>query len=186
MLAVTASASPSSAGRSSSPTPWHMFVAGAGLLLILLLTSSATASPRTVDRIANGKFAFTVEVDDASGHLSSVSAWSVNPNGSSPHRLGDGDGPVVWSPDGNQIAFQHHFGMVYLMKADGIGRRKLSVCPSYCLSLTWRPRTRDLVGEEGSLPGGLYATDTVTGMRRRFLPRRTDIHWPTWAPDGRR
>jgi Tol biopolymer transport system component len=66
-----------------------------------------------------------------------IQIWAVRADGSALRRLGDGSDPV-WSPDGRQIAFDDG-GDVWVMKADGTGRRRLVANRLYP---AWQPLPR--------------------------------------------
>src|SRR6266852_3500082 len=91
----------------------------------------ASPSPTPARARYNGKIVFTSD-----RHNSSLSIWSMNPDGSSPTRLTDDKGRTErlpsfaqvydsspgWSPDGTKIAFisnRNSYFSLYIMNADG-------------------------------------------------------------------
>jgi TolB protein len=93
----------------------------------------------------------------------------------------------VWSPDGSRLAFVGRNSELFVMNADGTGRRLVTRGAGPIQSAdraTWSPDGRRLVftvdlGHEHVL----YAVDADgTGLRRLPHARGTD---PAWSPDGK-
>jgi CubicO group peptidase (beta-lactamase class C family) len=111
---------------------------------------------------------------------------------------------LAWSPDGSRIAFSamklsrrrwqaESYGAldgdyeIYVMDADGGGRRRLTNNPGYDLWLSWSPDGKRLVF--GSARAGntdLYTIAVDGGAPARLTADPADESGPSWSPDGRR
>lgn len=127
--------------------------------------------------------------------------WVIRPDGTDPIQLTrEGGESPAWSPTGETVAFIHN-GRVYLVNADGSGRRALSSDdePGNTIPvLSWSPDGRWLLYAHLA-PGGepnprvvlltgvtletpVAATPGSVGRWRL----RGDYYWPVvWSPDGR-
>jgi Tol biopolymer transport system component len=103
----------------------------------------------------------------------------------SPHGLPGVQAPI-WSPDGGRIAyFSRGEGSkeVYVVNADGGGRRLLTRDARYPATPAWSPDGRQIAFEGG--PGGPVSVYGVNadGSGQRRLARNGQA--PAWSPDGR-
>jgi TolB protein len=103
----------------------------------------------------------------------------------------------AWSPDGRTIAYassgvtdgKRRHG-IYLMNADGSGKRRLDHLPSYTQPIepAWSPDGRRLAF--ASAAGVIYVINSDGSEQRRLSHRNDDFPYnfysPTWSPDGRR
>ena len=126
----------------------------------------------------------------------------MNADGSDPQNLTRtpaGEGQPVWSPDGQQIAFERVVGGVgsrnfeiYVMNADGSGQRRLTSNPAFDGAPVWSPdgqkiaftRVRSM-REHGDRNWEVYVIN-ADGSGERNLTRNPagDGH-PVWSPDGK-
>jgi Tol biopolymer transport system component len=139
---------------------------------------------------------------DGRGRLLNDQLYWITPERWEPLDVGmpQAYGPA-WSPDGRLIAFvgapeQGRVGQekldswynLYLMEADGSGRRPLVEGFRFPSGLTWSPDGRWLVfsGRFGGLVAerGWWLVEAATG--RRQLLTRAYVNDPAWSPDGQR
>jgi TolB protein len=100
------------------------------------------------------------------------------------------DTDPAWSPDGARIAFissRTGGGDLYLINADGSGRRRLTYTAAREFTRpAWSPDGRGIafVRTEGNTDS-LYTTRSDGGGQRR-LYRGCQVYRPAWSPDGTR
>ena len=84
----------------------------------------------------NGRIAFSADT----GPQQVI--FSIDPDGSGLTALGPGFSPA-WSPDGTKIAFSYldnsRFSQVFVMNADGSGRRQVTTTQPGGSNPTWSP-----------------------------------------------
>jgi TolB protein len=115
-------------------------------------------------------------------------------------------GAPVWSPDGKKIAFQDRLDPrrwggqcgqdcnvdVYVMNANGTGRRNLTRTAGYDADPVWSPDGQKIayIGARGKgpMPWGKPDIHVMnadgSGQTRLTHNPQTDVH-PVWSPDGR-
>jgi Tol biopolymer transport system component len=135
-----------------------------------------------------------VLVYEQRGHLGVVA-----PDGSGERLIPIGDSiaaikPAV-SPDGRRIAFlgirelggDDHYD-VYVVNADGTGRRQLTDDDFYEAGPAWLPSGDSLsfVGPSPGNPAGVLVVVAADGSGRRELPEAGSVMEPRWSPDGTR
>jgi TolB protein len=159
------------------PSPGLVAVAG---VLALFVASSRPASASFPGRA--GKIAF---VSDESG---SDDILVMNSDGSGRESLTTGpedDAEPAWSPDGRRLTFVREGPqpVIYLVRADGQGLRRLTVGASPA----WSPDgTRIMFSRRIGRRTDLYVVG-VGGQRVRRLTRTAAAESePEWSPDGRR
>jgi Tol biopolymer transport system component len=155
----------------------------AGMLVALAMPSAAEASFPG----ANGKIAFTKEVDE------SAAIHTVNADGSGDADLGAGTN-ASWSADGTRIAFENAAG-IWVMDADGLNRHRI-VAPnlnSAALDPTWSPAGDKLAfvrescfTDPQSFCLSVLATVNADGTGETTIESTRDRNplAPSWSPDG--
>jgi TolB protein len=96
-----------------------------------------------------------------------------------------------WSPDGERIVFQSGLpqmerGQVYVMKADGTKRHRLTSGADNILP-AWSPdgkRIAFVSGRDGY--ARIYVMDASGARQRPVSPKGEQGAFPTWSPDGKR
>jgi TolB protein len=105
--------------------------------------------------------------------------WSVNP---------------AWSPDGRKLAFSLESaegppgGDIYVMNADGSGRRALTSGAAHDWNPTWSPGGAQIAfNSDRTGPGtsAVYQMHADGSHVRRLTPLDLDAFGPDYAPDGR-
>lgn len=100
------------------------------------------------------------------------------------------DGAPSWSPDSQQIAFSveaHGQTDIYVMRADGTGRRALTSTVSQDGAPAFSPDGRS-IAFESDRDGNpeIYVMDASGANVRRLTNSVADDRAPAWSPDGRR
>jgi len=167
------------------------FVALSLLLAAALAAAGDAARPRLAGQI--------VFASERGSTLDNSELYSVRVDGSRRRALspspGGGDGGAQWSPDGKLIAFwsdrlegARHIRGLYVMRADGRGRRRLTprdlVAPRDFDAPSWSSDGRMLAfsGERGSRRGIWVVRRDGTRLR---LVAGKGVR-PVWSPRGNR
>ena len=152
----------------------------------------------------SGEIAFTVN-DSGWNEI-----WLMAPDGSGRRRLTEpeppendaaGSGSPAWSPDGTQIAFAAQIGTreedqrlteIYVMRADGTNRRRLTTNEALEGSPTWSPDGERIAFARITEPGtasahsGIVVIDADGGNEvqiTQVVVPSFDLG-PAWSPDG--
>jgi Tol biopolymer transport system component len=115
-------------------------------------------------------------------------------SGNGLHRVvKDNVGGPTLSRDGRWIAYSPIADLVWIVRADGRGRRRLLRC--FCGAYDWSPNGRSLLLEAAKDTGGGYEGAVVVlplGGKRHVIARmgensgyHADTEGATWSPDGR-
>jgi TolB protein len=120
-------------------------------------------------------------------------------DGSGKKQLTDGSSVAWntrWSPDGKRIAFtgrdEKEILHVYVMDADGSGRRQVTHFPpsdGQAQVPAWSPDGRKLAVQAGDrhLPGHIWIVDVATGVAHKLNSHESYLdEVPSWFPDGKR
>ena len=179
--------------------------AALGLLAALLCSAPA-------DGAFPGKNGRVAYVESARGRAGS--GWrptivSVRLDGTGRHTLTtptrtSGDFEPAWSPDGRRLAYVHSTGVqigpgtagteIWVMNADGGGKRRLTRNALWDGSPTWRPDGRSILFVRGRLfvardeqPSADLWAMSADGTRQRRLTRTPELELdPAWSPRGDR
>jgi Tol biopolymer transport system component/tetratricopeptide (TPR) repeat protein len=188
-----------------------LFRYGTGLYEGLLATTALASSSREVtmppnaplSKRATGASAASVsqivfvsdrDGPDPVGHLGRHEIYIMNPDGSAQTRLTDTEVPEdspELSPDGRRIAFavQVDGGVdVFLMNADGTGRKRLTNMTAMRLGAmrpAWSPDGRRIAFQSYANPDVYVINRDGTGLEN-LTNRPGPDGSPAWSPDGRR
>ena len=116
----------------------------------------------------------------------------ANADGTGEVDLGVGYEPA-WSPDGTQLVFARDGGgrHLWIMNADGTGRRQLTQNFIIASKPAWSPDGRTIAFVETELSAGpifdhIALIDPDGGNLRQIGLSGGDVDNPDWSPDGRR
>ena len=168
------------------------FVAGVSSAAAVAVGATDASSAYAARHELTGKIVFTREVRGYSeifvmaGDGGSQTRLTVDPSG------WDNYSPD-WSPDGTRIAFASQFGdndpQIYVMNADGTGRRKLTTRLEGHGGPDWSPDgTKVAFGfaRPANNQGGI-AVISADGTNETDLTNSAAIDGsPAWSPDGRK
>jgi Tol biopolymer transport system component len=130
---------------------------------------------------------------DDTGQVGTMSIDGSNEQAFGPLRntnTGDAMNTVSWSSDGSQIAYAYS-GNLYVMNADGSGRRQLTDAPGGDYYPAWS--SNDVIaywhgsptGEEGGPPDAeIYTIPASGGTPTRLTHNDVSDIEPAWSPDG--
>ena len=153
--------------------------------VMVAASPSATPLPKGAGR---GTIAFTRLAEDAPPDI-----YVVHSDGTGLRRLAaDARGPA-WSPDGSRIAYTSLSarGGVWVMNADGSGKRRVTPAPGGADWVAWSPDGRQILFGSTAFSGAdtLVVVNTDgSGLKYVFTRSRSSGHTgysPAWAPDGR-
>jgi Ca2+-binding RTX toxin-like protein len=108
---------------------WVLVLAvAAAVVMLAWIRPAAAAFPGT-----NGKIAFQSNRDVASGEI-----YTITPGGTAKRlTVSNGNSDPAYSPDGSRIAFVSTGNQIFVMNADGSGRRQVSTTPTAKMEPTW-------------------------------------------------
>ena len=173
-------------------------------------SSPVGARPALVTGSTRARIAFTTGVVFRQGNADLVRSdlYVMNADGSDKRRLTRSDWGFyqpAWSPDGRRIAFEERLDPrrwggqcggcnveIYVVNADGTGRRNLTRNAGYDAGAVWSPDGQKIayIGSrgKGSGPWGkadIYVMNADGSSQQRLTPNpQADLH-PVWSPDGR-
>ena len=150
-----------------------------GALAALLSSAVGRSDAATI-----GRFAFTSQ--DSRG---TSAIYVVNSDGTGRARVGEGSAPT-WSPDGSQIAFVHdtleNFD-VWVMRADGTERRRLTDDPAFDTDPAWSPDGTSIAFASNRVRSfDIYVMGADGSNETPLTNNPDDEAEPSWSPDGRR
>ena len=116
--------------------------------------------------------------------------YVANTNGTGVRRLADNGTEPVWSPDGSKIAYQSVGDGIFVMNADGTGKRQIRREADFSTSSpAWAPDGLRIAfgyaDPHGHLGVGILNVD---GTHLRLVPgtRKLQVTGLDWSPDGKR
>lgn len=169
---------------SSSPSPSEVAASVAP-------SPSTTPLPRGAGR---GTIAFTRVVWAREGStVPPFDIYVVRTDGSGLRRLASGARGPAWSPDGTRIAYTSCAarGGVWVMNADGSGKRCVTPAPGGAEWVAWSPDGKHILFTSTAFGGAdtlMVVGSDGSGLRCVFAdapPRSMAGYSPAWAPDGR-
>ena len=126
-----------------------------------------------------------------------MEVYTMNSDGTNQTRLTFEMGRTrspVWSPNGQQIAFEVHWGMdinLFVMDADGNNQRVLTPHPEIDRSPHWHPDgkriafSRNISRVRWGHDEGIYTID-INGGEPQLVTKAHEIKKMRWSPDGTR
>lgn len=120
--------------------------------------------------------------------------WLINDNGGNPRLILPIEGNprpagLVWSPDGNQIAFHTELDKnidVYVVNGDGANLRRLTKHESEDSWPTWHPSGQKIAfhtDRDGNLE--IYTMTSRGDILDNLTNDAVKDHYPAWSPDAR-
>ena len=154
------------------------------LLVVCMLVTAAgvlvAASARPADAVSKRQGLIAVQAADGIYVVPAAGGRARKFPGSLP-----GEGNPVWSPDGRQMSFDRGGDSntdVWVMNADGSGRRQLTFSPRDDDFARWSPRGRWLVFQSARRGAeSVYAINVRTGAAQRVRQRG---EYPDWLQNG--
>ncbi len=155
-------------------------------------------APQTTGPVRGGQLVWSPD-----GRTIYFGRYLVRTDGSGARRLPYIPLTAVWSPDGTRIAFAGHKWLyggakpgpccysshsdIYVMNADGSGRRKLTHNARYNAEPAWSPDGRKIAFR--STRNGnrdIYVMNADGSGKRNLTRNPAQEGSPSWSPDGRR
>jgi Tol biopolymer transport system component len=115
--------------------------------------------------------------------------WTVTAKGGNPVPLGLGSN-ARWSPDGKRLAFsaptKESDGDLFVMNADGTGRRRLAATPALEQTAGWSPDGSKILFTQLNTSGADVMVMDMDGGDVRTLTAAPGFDFAAaWSPDGR-
>jgi TolB protein len=115
--------------------------------------------------------------------------WAVHPDGSGRRRIVAGNvGSLKWSPDGRRIAYTswaRNTSEIYVARADGSGRRRLTRNAVDDFDPSWSPDGRRILYTHGRENAHAVFVMNRDGTAKRRLTRGGDSWATSWRPRSR-
>jgi len=169
-----------STATSNSPSPSPSKVAAS-----VAASPSATPLPKGAGR---GTIAFTKVTEDSTTPPFDI--YVVRSDGRGLRRLAAHARGPAWSPDGSKIAYTSLStrGGVWVMNADGSGKRRVTPAPGGAAWVAWSPDGRQILFSSTAFSGGatlVVVNSDGSGLKSVFTRSSgTTGYTPAWAPDG--
>ena len=159
-----------------------------GVVCFCLVVIFSTVLPMNVVAQAPQRSTIAVASDGDLG------IWLMNDNGGHPRLILPIDGNprpsgLVWSPDGNQIAFHTELDKnidVYVVNGDGANLRRLTKHESEDSWPTWHPSGQKIAfhtDRDGNLE--IYTMTSRGDILDNLTNDAVKDHYPAWSPDAR-
>ena len=159
-----------------------------GIVYFCLAIVYSTVFPINVSAQAPQRSTIAVASDGDLG------IWLMNDNGGNPRLILPIDGNprpsgLVWSPDGNQIAFHTELDKnidVYVVNGDGANLRRLTKHESEDSWPTWHPSGQKIAfhtDRDGNLE--IYTMTSRGDILDNLTNDAVKDHYPAWSPDAR-
>lgn len=160
-----------------------------GVVCFCLMVIYSTVLPMNVGAQAPQRSTIAVASDGDLG------IWLMNDNGGNPRLILPIEGNprpsgLVWSPDGNQIAFHTELEKnvdVYVVNGDGANLRRLTKHESEDSWPTWHPSGQKIAfhtNRDGNLE--IYTMTSRGDILDNLTNDAVKDHYPAWSPDARR
>jgi Tol biopolymer transport system component len=154
-----------------------------------VMAAASPSAPKLPKGAGYGTIAFTRVTSIAEG---TKDVCVVRGDGTGFRRLAaDASGPA-WSPDGRKVAYTSFSrGGVWVMNADGAGKRRVTPAPGGVNWITWSPDGRRILFGTTAFSGAdtLDVVGAGGGGPKTVFPRSPSSggagYAPAWAPDGR-
>lgn len=131
--------------------------------------------------------------DGRISYVSNRGFWVMNAGGSrkrllrrlKPELQAYGGTPMVWSPDGDVVAFTSATAL-WVMNADGSERRKLSGGPGSARDPVWSPDGKKIAWTKGDGDFEIFVVNRDGSELRNITNNeRVQDRDPAWSPNGR-
>jgi len=135
----------------------------------------------------NGKIAFVSNRDVGAGEI-----YTISPTGGTATRIAftNFSKDPAWSSDGSRIAFASTDNEIFVMKADGSGRRQITNTPTAKQEPAWSPDGTQIAYVANSFDVDqqtdfeIWVINADGSGRRQITNNSIPDAQPAWSPDG--
>ena len=193
LLLLCASAAVTACGAASTTTSDSSSPSLSEVAASMAASPSAAPLPKAAGSgtIAFTKFTPTTVAYEEGPAVPPFDVYVVRSDGTGLKRLAANARGPAWSPDGSKIAYTSLSarGGVWVMNADGSGKRRVTPAPGGAEWVAWSPDGRQILFSSTAFGGAdtLDVVNTDGGGLKSVLTRSSGDtgYTPAWAPDGK-